>query len=346
MAIRSLSAALVLGAACFLLGSTPAQASRSGSARVCSAVASTQAQACQADIRDNLFEAQALCINGPEEARRDCQREAQQEFKDAADECGNQRDARDELCDALGEGRYAPDFDPGSFTQTFASPNPYFPLSVGDHWKFVLTNGDGATDDIDVLDATKRIEGVTCAVVHDVVKDDAGRPTEDTQDWIAQRNDGGLDYCGEMTETLGYFPGDDPVAPERLDIEGSWKTGVDGALPGTLFPATPTVGAVYRQEWLPGTAEDAAEVVSTTYTFGNDATLDDHVPAALAQLLCTQQHPCVVTKEFSPLEPDTFERKYYAQGIGQWLGVTPDTGEVDRLTACNVDPRCASLPQP
>jgi len=341
-------AAFALALSLLLLGAAPAHAAKTKTVkpRVCKDVANTQSQACRADIKDNLFEARALCINGPDSARRDCLQQAQQDFQDAAGECSDQLDAREELCDALGGDHYAPDFSPASFTSNFNSPNSYFPLSVNDHWKFVLTNGDGATNDIDVLDATKGIEGVTCIVVHDVVKDDAGRATEDTQDWIAQRTDGGVEYCGEMTETLGFFPGDDPVAPERLDIEGSWKSGVEGALPGTLFPGTPTVGSTYRQEWLPGTAEDAAEVVSTTYTFGNDATLDDKVPAALAQFLCTQAHPCVVTKEFTPLEPDTFEYKYYAQGIGQFLGVTPDTGEVDRLVSCNVDSRCASLPQP
>jgi hypothetical protein len=333
--------AFVLGVSCLLFGVVSARAARSSSPRVCSSIATAQSQACQADIKDNLFEAQALCLDGPEEERRDCQREAQQEFKDASDECRDQRDARDDLCDALGEGRYDPDFDPASFTQSFSSPNPYFPLAVGDHWRYV---GGGEIDDVTVLDETKSIEGVTCVVVHDLVKNEQGQDLEDTDDWIAQRKDGGLDYCGEISQTFEYAQGDDPMQRELVDIEGSWKTGRDGALPGTLFPATPVVGTTYRQEWLPGSAEDAAEVVSTQYRFGSDATLDDHVPAALAQLLCTQAHPCVVTKEFSPLEPDTFERKYYAYGIGNFLVVTPDTGEVDRLTACNVDPLCASLP--
>jgi hypothetical protein len=40
------------------------------------------------------------------------------------------------------------------------------------------------------------------------------------------------------------------------------------------------------------------------------------------------------------------ERKYYAPGIGVFLEVEPESGEVVRLVKCNVDPRCASLPQP
>jgi hypothetical protein len=40
------------------------------------------------------------------------------------------------------------------------------------------------------------------------------------------------------------------------------------------------------------------------------------------------------------------ERKYYAAGIGFFLEVKPDTGEVVQLVGCNYDPRCARLPQP
>jgi hypothetical protein len=310
---------------------------------VCSAVARAQAQACQAEIKDDLFEAQALCTNGTEDERRECFREAQQEFLEGGEECRDQRDARDDLCDALGEGRYDPDFDPTGFQSDFTSPNPYFPLSVGDHWEYA---SEDETGEVTVLDQTKRIEGVTCIVVRDLVKDEDGRDVEDTDDWIAQRNDGTAVYCGEISQNFEFFEGDDPELRELVDIEGSWKAGRDGALPGTLFPATPLEGAIYRQEWAPGDAEDAAEVLSTHYRFGSDATLDQHVPAALAQLLCTQAHPCVVTGEFTPLEPDAFEHKYYAYGIGLFLVVAPDTAEVSRLVGCNVDPLCAALPQP
>ena len=61
------------------------------------------------------------------------------------------------------------------------------------------------------------------------------------------------------------------------------------------------------------------------------------------RLLCNGD--CIVTKNFSLLEPDVFERKYYAPGIGVFLEVEPEAGEVVRLVKCNVDPRCALLPQ-
>ncbi len=195
-----------------------------------------------------------------------------------------------------------------------------------------------------MLDATKSIEGVTCIVVHDRVEVE-GVVVEDTDDWFGQRKNGTVDYCGESSRSFELFAGDDPQEPELNSIDGSWKTGVDGALPGTLFLGAPVVGRVYRQEWSPGNAEDAARVISTNYGFGNDAELDAFVPKALAQLLCAG-NKCVVTGEFSPLSPDGFERKYYAAGIGVFLEVHPDSGEITQLVDCNFDARCNSLPQP
>jgi hypothetical protein len=54
----------------------------------------------------------------------------------------------------------------------------------------------------------------------------------------------------------------------------------------------------------------------------------------------------VVTKDYTPLEPGVFERKYYAPSIGRFLEVKPDEGKVVQLVNCNFDPRCAGLPMP
>ena len=53
-------------------------------------------------------------------------------------------------------------------------------------------------------------EGVTCIVVNDVVSVD-GVPLEDTDDWLAQRKDGTVDYCGESVQDFETFEGDDPM---------------------------------------------------------------------------------------------------------------------------------------
>ncbi|HHT9130566.1 MAG TPA: hypothetical protein ACFYEC_06855 [Candidatus Brocadiaceae bacterium] len=40
---------------------------------------------------------------------------------------------------------------------------------------------------------------------------------------------------------------------------------------------------------------------------------------------------CLVTKDFSPLEPDVIENKYYAPNVGLVLTVNPETGDREEL---------------
>ena len=47
-------------------------------------------------------------------------------------------------------------------------------------------------------------------------------------------------------------------------IEGSFEAGVEGAKPGIVMKANPTVGDFYRQEFDLANAEDNAEVSSLT----------------------------------------------------------------------------------
>ena len=258
--------------------------------------------------------------------------------------CREQRDARQQLCQALGEERYDPDFEPEDFDDDFTNPtnpNPFFPLAIGNHWDYA---GGDETVAVEVLAETKSIEGVTCIVVNDQVEQD-GEVVEDTDDWFGQRKNGTVDYCGELSREFESFEGDDPETPELVSLEGSFKAGRDGAQPGTIFLGMPAVGRVYRQEWSPGNAEDAAKVLSTSYGFGNDPQLDAFVPQDLAELLCPADD-CVVTGEFTPLSPGSFERKYYARGIGFFLEVHPGSGEILQLVDCNFDARCAVLPTP
>lgn len=311
----------------------------------CSKTARVQFLACQHEIKASRFTGKAICFNAPDaEKRKACLAELKvAQSEEGIQLCQEQRDARLDLCDVLGEDPYAPDFTPANFDDDFTNltnPNPYFPLGIGNRWKYV---GGGETVTVEVLNKTKRIEGVTCIVVNDR-GEVAGETNEDTDDWVGQAKDGSVYYCGEISMSFETFPGDEPTDTELVDVEGSWKTGRDGDRPGILFPGTPAVGATYRQEWSVGDAEDVAEVRSTTYGFGTDPELDELVPRTLAELLCAND--CVVTREFSPVEPDAFERKYYARGIGLFLEVNPEAGEVLQLVDCNLDPKCTVLPTP
>jgi len=310
----------------------------------CSATASAQHVACRAEGRDDFFVAKANCTNVADAAERDaCLQEALAARAEGARSCGEQLRARRALCEQVGEARYDPDLDPADFDSDYTNlthPNPFVPLTIGNRWEY---DEDGDPVRIEILDSTKSIEGVTCIVVRDTVFAN-GSVHEDTDDWFAQAKNGDVWYFGEEVKDYETFPGDLPQAPELVSIDGSFKAGRDGAKPGIRFPASPIVGQVYRQEFSPGNAEDAAEILTTTYAFGSNPELDQLVPQDLAELLCSDD--CVVTKEGTPIEPDVIEIKYHAPGIGTFFEVNTTTGTKVQLVDCNFDPRCAALPVP
>jgi hypothetical protein len=242
----------------------------------------------------------------------------------------------------LGEQRYDPPFEQKRFDRDPrkpSMPNIYFPVRFGYHWEY---HGGGEFNTVDMLDATKLIDGVRCLVVRDLVYDDKGLVTEATDDWIATARDGAVWYCGEEVKEYAYTHGDHPRAGELVSINGSFKQGRHGAKAGMLMPASPVPGQAYREEAALAHAEDYAEVLSVDYGYGKDSDLDRYVPQALAEFLCAND--CVVTRNVSQLEPGITERKYYARGIGVFAETTVGKGLDAQLTACNVDPRCASLP--
>jgi hypothetical protein len=96
-----------------------------------------------------------------------------------------------------------------------------------------------------------------------------------------------------------------------VNTEGSWEAGVKGAKPGMVMPAKPTIGQIFRQEYLVGEAEDQAQIVA----------LDEQasVPAGTFT-------GCIKTQEWSRLEPGVLEHKYYAPGVGVVLEVMTEGG--------------------
>jgi hypothetical protein len=182
--------------------------------------------------------------------------------------------------------------------------NPYWPMAPGSRW--VYREGDQRTV-VAVTDKSKRILGIPATVVHDVVTED-GALVEDTWDWYAQDKEGNIWYLGEATKEFENG--------KVKSTEGSWEAGVDGAEAGIIVPAKPKVGMTYRQEYLKGEAEDAADVLSVdkraTVPYGSfDELLE--------------------TKDYTPLEPKLVENKYYAKGVGPVLGITVSGGS-DRET--------------
>ena len=306
---------------------------------VCSATAKLQRSACKREAAGDLYTQKAFCLNGTE--MHDCFLEARESHSEAREECRDQYHARRELCGEIGEAAHDPDMDPSGFQdpRNPAQPNPWFPLDVGNRWVY---EEDGERIEIEVLDATKRIAGIDCIVYRDIVTSD-GQLVEDTDDWFAVRTNGDIVYCGEEVKDYEYFEGDDPSEPELTSIDGRFKVGVDLAKSGTAFPGDPIVGTTYRQEWDPGNAEDIGTVLSRSYRYGEDDALDEEVPEALAELMCADGD-CVVIADRSTLDPDAFERKYYARGIGKFLETKPYEEAHVPLVECNFDARCAALP--
>ena len=335
--------ALPLAALAGLLLSLSIDVNAGGQAGACTRTSELMRSACRAEVRDDFRVEKAKCYNESERGeKRECLGEARESFGEELPGCDDQFAARQDVCAALGEAPYDPEFEPEDFEQSLNSlttPNDYFPMAVGHIWTY------GGDEDImvEVLNETKLIDDVVCFVVRDVVSVD-GLLVEDTDDWFAvARSDGAIWYCGEEVKDFEYFEGDSPSLPELTAIDGSFKVERDGDRAGIFFPGNPQVGDVYRQEFSLGNAEDMAEVVSVNYSYGQDEQLDELVPQALAEQLCNNN--CIVIAETTPLEPGVFERKYFAPGIGFFVGTSPPDEEVVFLTSCNFSSACQSLPE-
>lgn len=314
-----------------------------GSRSACSATAAALFAACKSETMDDAFTAKAKCINVRDAGERAaCIGELRAERDENTELCREQRDGRLEACDSLGEDRYDPDLSPALFDdpRSPTNPNPYFPLSIGDRWEFHTSTREVGV--VEIVDETKLIAGVTCIVARDRVEQ-AGDLVEFTDDWYCPAKNGDVWYFGEETKSFEFFDGDNPRLPELVSIDGSFKAQRDRDKPGIIFLATPKVGDVYIEEFSLGNAEDVTEILSTMYAFGTNPDLDQGVPQPLAERMCTGD--CVVTKNFSLLEPGIFARKYYARGIGVFLEVESE-GDVLQLVDCNFDSRCVGLPQP
>jgi hypothetical protein len=203
---------------------------------------------------------------------------------------------------ALPQGSEPVELDPADFTSEI--DNPWMPFAVGAKWVYRETDGEGGEQNVEVtvLDETREIMGIEARVVHDVVTED-GKLVEDTFDWYAQDSDGNVWYLGEDTTEFE----DGKVATTA----GSWEAGVDGAQPGILVPTEPEDGMTYRQEYYAGEAEDMAGVLST----------DEKVEVPLGSY-----NGVLLTKEWTALEPDILEHKFYANGVGVVLALTISGG--------------------
>jgi len=247
--------------------------------------------------------AKSLNLTDPK-ARADFLQQAKEDQKDGRQLAVDQFNARMEISKALGGGAYDPVIRPEDFV--VGVTNPYFKLMPGRHFVYEKTSGT-ETERVEVVATsdTKVIMGVTCMVVTDTATVN-GQVMEDTLDWYAQDKTGNVWYFGELS--MQYQDG------ELNNLEGSWQAGVDDAKPGIVMKAQPAVDDIYRQEFSLGVAEDMSGVIGLNET---------------ATVPYGTFNDCVKTKDYSPIDPETLEHKFFSATLGQVV-LTIDTTTGDR----------------
>jgi hypothetical protein len=197
--------------------------------------------------------------------------------------------------------------DPADFSARI--DNPRWPMTAGSRWVYRVTDMASGSVSHQVITATHRTkrvaDGITVRVVRDIVTEH-GTPVEVTRDWYAQ------DFCG----TIWYF-GEHTIAYRNgtPHDNGSWEAGRNGNLPGVALPAHPKVGQSYREEYAKGVAEDQSRVLA----------LDEQVQVRAGHFM-----QVLMTEDFSPIEPDVSELKFYAYGSGQAVLALDVSGGSDR----------------
>ncbi len=298
----------------------------------CTKTADFALQACRNDAQAEYRNTIAVCRNiGSAGERNTCREEAETALEEALragdESCEAQREARTEVCAALGEERYDPDWDPENFVDPdeiggTVAANPYLSLVPGTTQ--IIRAGEALEEWVIqyVTTDTEEVDGVICRTVvdlefapdepddeeelpepggfdrqNDIIVDGVALEiVEYTDDWYAQDVDGNLWYCGELSRE--FENGD------IASLDGSFKAGEDGDKAGVLIPAMPMVDDVYRQEWSVNNAEDWSRVISTAG--GPDVEVEGFE--------CNGS--CLVTEEGTPLEPGDFERKYWLAETG------------------------------
>ena len=197
--------------------------------------------------------------------------------------------------------------------------NPYVILEAGH--TFVIEEEDAFVV-VHVTDEVREIQGVLCRVVVDIELEEEFDEedneidyiaTEVTDDWFAQDDQHNVYYCGEVSREF-----EDEVL---RDLDGSFESGIEGASGGTLILAMPAVGDVHRAEYALGEAEDLVEYLSLAASPTEEEGGDNE------DFPCNGT--CLKAMDFSPLEPEETEFKYYLPGVGFVLAVSLEDGEIE-----------------
>ncbi|MDY6899189.1 MAG: hypothetical protein SWZ49_14085, partial [Cyanobacteriota bacterium] len=164
-----------------------------------------------------------------------------------------------------------------------------------------------------VTNNTKNILGITSQVVGEREFED-DLLTEEQLSYYAQDTEGNVWLLGESVTEYEYDKAGNLIS---TDDSESWVAGEGEARPGLIMAANPTTGTAYYI----GEAEDQAEVVDSNISLSIDGDTFENV---------------VKIKEFSELEPEEFDFKYYAPGVG--LVLEEEINEAgDKVSSSSLD---------
>jgi hypothetical protein len=198
------------------------------------------------------------------------------------------------------------DFDPTSFDRSTEIDNEWMPLKPGTRFVYEGTtteNGESLHHlmEFTVTDLTKEIAGVRTVVAWIVDYQD-DQLVEKEISFYAQDKDGNIWYLGEHPEE--YEDGEFVKAP-------TWIHGLEDARAGLKMSAKPQLGSPsFSQGWAP--AVDFMDRGQVTY---------------LGLQVCVFldcYEPVLLIDEFTLVEPNAYQLKYYARGVGNirvgWRG--------------------------
>ncbi|MGQ0607890.1 MAG: hypothetical protein ACT4OQ_05430 [Chloroflexota bacterium] len=215
------------------------------------------------------------------------------------------------------------DFDAATFEDPTMIDNEWFPFTPGAHWAYEGTTVDGDETfehriEFTVTDLTKEIAGVRTRVAW-IVDYTGDELVEKEIAFYAQATDGTVWYLGEHPEEY---------EEEEFVEAPTWIHGVEGAVAGITMPAEPEVAVPsFSQGWAPAVEfSDRGEIAEIVDEF----------------CIAEQCYPALlIVEEFNPDEPNAFQLKYYARGVGnvatRWRGIDAAQEELELLSFAQLD---------
>jgi uncharacterized protein YbaA (DUF1428 family) len=207
------------------------------------------------------------------------------------------------------------DFDRSNFDDPTNIDNPWLPVTPGMQYIYEgVTEEAGETTEhrviITVTDLVKEIDGVLTVVTWD--EDYSGGALVETElAFYAQDNDGNVWRMGEYPEVYEN---------DKLVEAPAWLSGYKGAVAGIMMAADPGAReGSYSQGWGPAVG----------FTDRWQVDMVDQETCVPADCYTG----VLVTAEYSETEPDAFQLKYYAEGVGNvqvgWRGLDATREELE-----------------